>query len=307
MSPGTRFRGIAQVVLAASIWGAAYPLTKDVLAQVPPITFGFARFTLAGLLLMGWSRTAPLQGIAPADRRQMWLMAFWGTFVLVIFMNLGLGWAPGVVSSVISGISPLFTVFLAAAWGMEPLRMRHLFAAALALTGLVLLCGDMHGMTTTGTKAVIGIVLVTIPQFAWAVYSLIGKRIMSSHPWQYACRDTFALGALMLAPVALIETVISGFGTWDLKVCLTLLFLSVLNSVVTYGLWNSALTLIPVSAASFVLYMQPISGVVLSMLMFGESTGLKGIGGICLIFIALLLALHTDETDNEQQRSSVEL
>jgi len=56
-----------------------------------------------------------------------------------------------------------------------------------------------------------------------------------------------------------------------------------------------------------VLYMQPISGVVLSMLMFGESTGLKGIGGICLIFIALLLALHTDETDNEQQRSSVEL
>jgi len=303
MSTGSRIRGIAQVVFAASIWGAAYPLTKDVLAQVPPITFGFARFTIAGLILMAWSRTSPLQGIAPADRRQMWLMAFWGTFVLVIFMNLGLGWAPGIVSSVISGITPLFTVLLAALWRIEPLRSRHLLAAALALAGLVMLCGDMHGASTTGLKALIGTMLVTVPQIAWSVYSIIGKDIMSRYPWQVACRDTFALGALMLAPAAIVETAVSGFGIWDLKVCLTLMFLGFLNSVVTYGLWNSALSLIPVSTASFVLYLQPISGVVLSMLMFGERTGAAGLAGTGLILAALLLALREDAPSSAESQN----
>ncbi|HOY67089.1 MAG TPA: DMT family transporter [Candidatus Ozemobacteraceae bacterium] len=294
MSTATRLRGIVQVMLAATIWGAAYPLTKDVLAQVPPITFGFARFAIAGLLLMAWTRTAPLQGIATADRPRMWQMAFWGTFVLVIFMNLGLGRAPGIVSSVISGITPLFTVILAAFWRIEPLRLRHLAAAALAFTGLVLLCGDMRGASTTGLTALVGTVLVTIPQISWSVYSILGKEVTARYPWQTACRDTFALGALMLAPVAMVETAVAGFGTWDLKACLTLGFLGFLNSVVTYGLWNSALSLIPVSTASFVLYLQPVSGVVLSMLMFGERTGPAGLAGTGLIFAALLIALREE-------------
>lgn len=291
MSTGSRVRGIAQVVLAASIWGAAYPLTKDVLAQVPPITFGFARFALAGLILMVISRSLPLQGVEPGDRRRMWHLAFWGTFVLVTAMNIGLRWAPGVVSSVISGTPPLFTVLLAAAWGFEPLRMRHLGAAALAIAGLAMLCGDMRGPEIAGAPAVAGIILVTVPQVAWAIYTLLGKRILALYSWIYVCRDTFTLGALMLAPLALAEVALSGAGTWNGKAAATLLFLAIANSVITYGLWNSALRLIPATTAGFILYLQPVSGVILSMALFGESTGTTGIAGIALIFTALLLAL----------------
>lgn len=287
-------RGIVQVALAASIWGAAYPLTKDVLAQVPPITFGFARFALAGLILMIISRSLPLQGIEKKDRRRMWHLAFWGTFVLVTAMNLGLRWAPGVVSSVISGTPPLFTVLLAASWGLEPLRKRHIGAAVIAIAGLFLLCGDMRGSDVTGAPAVAGIILVTVPQIAWAVYTLLGKRILSIYSWIYVCRDTFTLGAVMLAPIALLEILSGGPGLWDGKVAATLLFLALANSVVTYGLWNSALKMIPATTAGFILYLQPVSGVILSMLLFGERTGAAGLGGIALIFLALMLALLPD-------------
>lgn len=294
MSTVSGVRGIVQVALAASIWGAAYPLTKDVLAQVPPITFGFARFALAGLILIIVSRSLPLQGIEKEDRRRMWHLAFWGTFVLVTAMNLGLRWAPGVVSSVISGTPPLFTVLLAASWGLEPLRGRHICAAVIAIAGLFLLCGDMRGSDVTGAPAVAGIILVTIPQVAWAVYTLLGKRILSIYSWIYVCRDTFTLGAVMLAPIALFECLSGGLGLWDGKVATTLLFLAFANSVVTYGLWNSALKLIPATTAGFILYLQPVSGVILSMILFGERTGATGIAGIGLIFLALLLALRPD-------------
>ena len=152
----------------------------------------------------------------------------------------------------------------------------------------------MRGSDVTGAPAVAGIILVTVPQIAWAVYTLLGKRILSIYSWIYVCRDTFTLGAVMLAPIALLEILSGGPGLWDGKVAAILLFLALANSVVTYGLWNSALKMIPATTAGFILYLQPVSGVILSMLLFGERTGAAGLGGIALIFLALMLALLPD-------------
>lgn len=290
-APG-HLRGIAQVALAAVLWGAAYPLTKGVLDTLPPIGLGFFRFALASLVLVVLTRSAPLSGVAPADRRAMGWLAFWGTFVLVLGMNFGLRWAPGIASSIISGTPPLFTVILAAVWLREPWQGRQFAAVAIALAGLFLLAGDTPDAAPRGPHYWLGIVLVIIPQVAWAVYGILGKAIISRYPWPVLCRDTFALGAAMLAPFALAEAWQDGLGTWGSREWLVLGYLGICNSVFTYGLWNSALAMIPVSTASFVLYLQPISGAVLSSILFGERLGPAGWAGTALVFLALTLVLR---------------
>ncbi|MBF0502637.1 MAG: EamA family transporter [Candidatus Riflebacteria bacterium] len=277
--------------MAAAIWGAAYPLTKGALAEVPPLLLGTGRFALAGLVLMVFTRSLPLQDIALQDRRPMVSLAFWGTFILTLGMNFGLRWAPATAASILSGTPPLFTIFLAAAWLGEPIQRRHFPAFILAIIGIALLAQD-GGEGAPGWRSWIGCLLTLIPQIAWAIYSVLGKAVLSRYPWPLICRDTFVLGALMLAPTALIEVAIIGPGNWTPASIGVLLYLGILNSVVTYGLWNRALSTIPVTTASFILYLQPLTGAILGAILFHDRLGVEGIGGAILIFTAVTLVLR---------------
>lgn len=305
---GLPIGGFLQVALAAGIWGAAYPLTKGVLHQVPPLLLATGRFAIAATLLMLSTRSLPLGGIDRSKHRSMIGLAFWGTFFLVITMNYGLRWAPATASAILSGTPPLFTVLLAAVWLGEPLQRRHPPALIAALIGIGLLTGESSG-STGGWQTWVGCFLVLTAQVSWAVYSVLGKEILATYPWPMVCRDTFALGTLMLAPFALAEWFFQGPGIWDASSVGVLLYLGIANSVVTYGLWNRALATIPVTTASFILYLQPLSGAILGHILFGDRLGAAGWAGSILIFTALSVVLWpSSETSvqdtNDQEKSA---
>lgn len=298
--------GSLRVAAAAFIWGAAYPLTKVVLTDIPPVFLGFLRFSLAGIAFMISERSMPLQNVAPGDRKCFFKLAFWGVFVLILGMNYGLIWAPGIAASILSGTPPLFTVILAAIFLGERIMAVQIVSIVLALSGLALLGSDLSEASCLEPwKIWIGCLLTLVPQFAWAMYGITGKRLSSKYDWRLICRDTFSLGALMLAPVALMEICIKGFGAWDMQSMGILLYLAIMNSVVTYSLWNSALRLIPVSLACFLIYLQPISGAVLSFFLFGEKLGAYGLMGVLLIFVALTLVLLPQKAPYGGQKSGV--
>jgi len=303
----TILKGSLRVALAALIWGAAYPLTKLVLADAPPVQLGFLRFLIAGLIFMTSERSLPLHGVATEDRKCFVKLAFWGVFLLILGMNFGLIWAPGIAASLLSGTPPLFTVILAAILLGEKLRAAQFNSIAMALIGLALLGGDAGSGKTEllPWQIWIGCLLTLVPQFSWAMYGITGKRLSAKYHWRTICRDTFTLGALMLLPVAVIEAAITGFGNWNWQTVAVLFYLATFNSVVTYSLWNSALKMIPVSLASFLIYLQPVSGAVLSYFLFGESLGWAGVAGTALIFIALTMVLLPESRDRPQTKSAV--
>ncbi|MEW6710847.1 MAG: EamA family transporter [Candidatus Riflebacteria bacterium] len=286
--------GSIRVAVAAGIWGAAYPLTKLVLSDTPPIILGFYRFSIAAFVFMLVTRSLPMTGVEEGDRRTFFKLAFWGVFVLILGMNFGLIWAPGIAASVLSGTPPLFTVILAAFLLAEPMLLRHFISIGSAMCGLWLLSSDLSGssMDLPGWKILVGCLLTLIPQFSWAMYGIVGKKLSERYAWPTICRDTFSLGALMLLPFAILEAMLKGPGLWNQKSILILLYLAIMNSVITYSLWNSALKMIPVSTASFLIYLQPVSGAILSFFLFGEKPGSAGFIGIALIFAALLLAVR---------------
>lgn len=289
--------GTLRVALAALIWGVAYPLTKVALADVPPLLLGFLRFLLAGSFFMASTRSLPLHGVAEEDRRSFLSLAFWGVFLLIIGMNYGLIWAPGMAASILSGTPPLFTVVLAAVLLGEKMRARQFVSIGLALVGLALLGGDFSpGENLAPWQIYLGCLLTLVPQFSWAMYGIVGKRLVERYHWRLICRDTFSLGALMLLPLAGVEVYFKGTGNWGPPTVFILIYLAVMNSVVTYSLWNSALRMIPVSLASFLIYLQPVSGAVLSYFLFGEKLAAAGLAGTALIFLALTLVIWPEKT-----------
>lgn len=298
--PSQRLNGSLRVAVAAAIWGAAYPLTKLVLTDIPPILLGFLRFFIAALLFIIFTRSLPLKDVPSEDRRTFFWLAFWGVFLLILGMNFGLIWAPGMAASILSGTPPLFTVVLAAIFLHEPMYLRHFISIFLAILGLALLGGDFSSSGLEPWKIWIGCLLTLIPQFSWAMYGILGKKLSEKFHWSVICRDTFSLGALMLFPFAILEVAKSGPGLWNSQSILILAYLAIMNSVITYSLWNSALKLIPVSIASFLIYLQPISGAILSFFLFGEKPGISGFLGAVMIFLALTLVLLKKTEDKKK-------
>jgi drug/metabolite transporter (DMT)-like permease len=284
---------VAQILLAATIWGAAYPLTKGILPLVPPLVLGFLRFLVAGVLLMIISRSGPFGGVDPADRGRMVALAFWGSFILVISMNIGLKYAPAGAASIISGTPPLFTFLFAWYWLGEVPGVRHFTALVTAMAGIVLLTRDAS-LGSMGPDVVFGIVLVTIPQMAWAIYTVLVKDLLKKYHWLILCRDTFTLGAAMMLLPALWEGTTTGWGIWNPKSLGGLLYLGTLNSVGTYSLWNRSLRHVRATTASILLYWQPVSGAILAYLWFGERFGRTGWIGTALVFLGLTMVLVGD-------------
>ena len=292
-APSTVAAATAQILLAATIWGVAYPLTKDVLTLVPPLLLGFLRFLLAGGILMLMARSGPLSGVEPQDRRRMVVLAFWGSFVLVVSMNFGLRWAPAGTASIISGTPPLFTFLFAWYRLGEVPGKRHFLALVIAMAGIVLLTRDAS-LGAVDRKVIFGIILVTIPQVAWAIYTVLAKDLLKKYHWLIICRDTFVIGALMMLIPALWEGAGSGWGDWNRRSLLGLIYLGTLNSVGTYSLWNRALRGISATTASFLLYWQPVSGALLAYVWFGERFGPAGWAGVGAVFAGLTIVLAGD-------------
>ncbi len=292
MSQKNNIIGILKVAFAASLWGVAYPLTKGALTDVPPILLGTLRFGIAGLLFCLFTRSLPLAGIDQLHKKTFASLAFWGVFILILGMNFGLLWAPGIAASILSGTPPLFTVILSWYFFKEKISKTQLLSIGIALAGLGLLGKDSTTQQSLPDwKIWLGCLLTLVPQFSWAMYGIIGKKLSQRYSWKLVCRDTFSLGAIMLFPLATVETYFNGFGTWTYKTGLILFYLAILNSIVTYSLWNSALSQISVNLASFIIYLQPISGAIVSWLLFKEYLGINGGIGTMLIFVALAIVL----------------
>jgi drug/metabolite transporter (DMT)-like permease len=122
------------LLLSALIWGATYPSTKAVLAQLPPFSFMFVRFLLGTLLVVGW--LAVVRRGLRCDRKTLRMSA-----VATVFLFLGFALQTVGLQQTTVANSAFITVLYVV---LVPLYLRRFdgrtwLAAALAVAGLWLL------------------------------------------------------------------------------------------------------------------------------------------------------------------------
>lgn len=131
----SRARGVVDLLLAAAIWGATFPLIKAALSDVSPLTFNALRFVLASLLLIPSLRR--LRG--PSLRAGLAL----GFFLSLGFavQTAGLQTTTPSRSAFLTALYAPFTPLVALAMSGDRPDRRSLLAVAVALGGTLLLTG----------------------------------------------------------------------------------------------------------------------------------------------------------------------
>ncbi len=291
-----RNRGSIALILTALIWGSSFVVTKALLEEAGPMSVSVLRFLVAWVLLVPF---AWQHGYRLSFTLQPMLLLFGLTGIAIYFgmFNLGLVFTSASSAALIQAGIPAITTLLSVFLLKERVSRLQWLGIALSVMGLLLITG--LSTNREGTAPVLGNLLVVGSVLAWAVYTVQGKKLVSSASWVVITMASIGAGLLCLLPFAIGELWLQGPPHLHADGLLQLLYLGGFCSALGYSLWNYGLRFLDASQAAPYVNLQPVVGLLLGVLILHEPFGIVQIGGGALTLFGVLLS-------NKGQRSSAD-
>ncbi|WP_223921365.1 DMT family transporter [Geobacter sp. AOG2] len=295
MTGDTLHAGRAQIyfklVLTTFFWGGTFVAARFAVHEVPPLFAAACRFGIAAAVLLALvARQAQRRGETfpvPRNLREVLALSslgLTGIFCYNAFFFSGLKLTGAANGSLIVAINPLLTAVLSAWWLRE--RIRPFQAAGLVVSlmgvGVIVTRGDVGAFRTLSFNH--GDLLLLGAPLSWAVYSILGKRAMSTFSPLVATAYAALSGSLLLIPAAALEA-LGGAGPhrFSLLGWLAILQLALLGTVIGFVWWYEGVKTLGASRAALFVNLVPVFGTLLASLLLGERLGLPLLWGGTLV------------------------
>ncbi len=272
-------------------WAANWPLMRLALAHTEPMVFVSLR--MAGSIAI----LAPILAVlhhpllpVPRERLALLWVGLFQVTGFIVFSIIGLAIvAPG-RAIVLAYTMPLWAIPLGFGLSREVLSASKLGGAAVGFAGLVLFMNPAL-VDWADPREVGGNLFLLLAAICWAVGScLYGRRPWRSSFWAQTLWQ-LAVGAVMIVvPAVVLEH--NWSVQWTPGFAAILIYNCIVTTVLGYFLWNKVLAVMSPAVAGQVLTLTPISGFVLSTMIFGGAITADIVGGILLIAIGLVLTLR---------------
>jgi drug/metabolite transporter (DMT)-like permease len=279
--------GAVMLVLATALWGSNVVVTKVILPGIPPGAINFARFAIAGVVLLPFIRF---------DRR-MWRDAL-GLAVLLLAgygsQTVALRYTTANRAAFITAMNVIFVPILAAFFGHR-VRVIVWAAAITALIGCGLLCGEGGGPN-------IGDLWSLGTAITWASYIFRFESVSAKYP-------PLQLAVAQFVPM----TVMSGIWTVAANEHVTdfhwlgLIYLGVGATATTMILQAAGQRVVPAPQTAVIFCMEPVFAAICSFIFLGERLAIRGYLGAGLILLAAIASQLPAMIGTPQERAAVEL
>lgn len=300
--PATPRLALLVLLLANVIWGGSYVAAKIALADLSPASLAFLRFALAAVIAvpLAWRVRADLR-LRRHDIYAVAVIGVLGVALSYLVGYLGMNWTTASDAALVISAEPLFTVMLAVVFLSEPLGWRRAGALALGMAGAYIIVGNGRapGVLLSSRQA-IGNLLVVASLLGEAGYTVLGKHIMRTNRPLVVTLYAIWIGAAVLLPVTLVlhaPGTPHQQGNWTAGLLptsgttwLALVYLSAGCTIGAYLLWNVALTRVQANVASVFLFVQPVVGALLGVLILHDPLTIATLLGSGAIFVAVLSA-----------------
>jgi drug/metabolite transporter (DMT)-like permease len=184
----------------------------------------------------------------------------------------------------IIGTAPIFIAVLGFIFLKEKLNLIKITGIAIAFIGLILLVGKGNPMNIDIVKN-IGDLLVLFSSFTWGVYSIINKKISLNYSPLMTILYLFILMALIIIPFNINQKVIDSVIHLSTVGWISILFLGLLCSGVSYVIWAYSLREMESAKVGAYLYLEPFVTVLSAWLFLKEEITLL------MLFSGLLIIL----------------
>lgn len=274
-------RGVVLILASTVAYGSMAILAKIAFAGgVRPLGLLAFRFLLAGLL---FTLTIP-KAASPLPwpiRFRLWGLG--GIFIVnAVAYFTALERTPASLVSVLVFTYPVMVMFLSALLGLDPLTVRGLTAAVLAVAGSALAIGGTAGGASTS-----GVALALLAALLYACYVVIGSRLLATIPTEAVARHVVGLCALLCLP----------WGAWRGELVLpsttaawvSLVIIGSVSTFVAMRAFLAGVERIGAARASVLSTLEVFVTVGLAALFLGETVSLRQVAGAALVLAAVLL------------------
>ncbi|HET7323430.1 MAG TPA: EamA family transporter [Halococcus sp.] len=293
-------------LVAAVLWGGMYVVSEWSFSEIPPVTLSFLRVALgAGVLLVIVQRTAPQRSFSRQEWRGFVVLGFWVTVTLVP-QFVGTALTNASQGSLLTILTPIFTVLLGVSVLGEQLTRRRLTGMALAVAGTLLVLVGHYDFSTLGGGTLAGIGMLFIASFGWAAFTVWGAPFVRKYSaLETATYATVAavpmIGVLVPIELAFRDGGFSGLVLTPLLVG-AVLYLGVASTAAAWYLWYTGLKYADAGAVAVFFFAQPVVGVALGALILNESIGVGFlVGGVAMV-IGLYMVTTDRATSNPETR-----
>ncbi|WP_158026919.1 DMT family transporter [Sulfobacillus thermosulfidooxidans] len=244
------------------IWAGTYPATAVALISISASLLTLIRLGTGSLVMLPflWRNVRIWSG------RTILRTAFLGVIgfsLPLVLQTQGLKASTPAMAAISIALEPLMTAVMASVLLKEHLSHARKWALAIAAFG----AWAVAGFPRPGVKGYItGDILLVLAILCFAVYNVYSSSLSRHLSPGQATAGTFLGGFLGTIPIWLI-TGAKWPATWHPASIMATVYLALLGTALAYFLWMHTASRIPVALMALFLYLQPVLGVVLSMLL----------------------------------------
>jgi len=273
------------ILLSIIGWAFAFPLIKIALEELSFINLTLLRFsiTCSALLVLLCLQPHRFTALQKNDIIPIFILGFFGIIAYHLGLNYGEQYvSPGAASLIVATI-PVFVAVMAVRFLEETMTVRKIVGIGLSLLGIVILTIWGQSNTTIAVDYIFGALAVLLAAIMGAIYTIAGKKMLSRY-------SAFSLTtyAMLLGSIGLLPTISASFVSQVSEISwqtwISVIFLGLFSTIVSYTLWYIALEAKGASELSVYIYAVPILSTIISYVLFGDAiTPLFIIGGTLVI------------------------
>lgn len=282
---------ILALIIANIIWGAASPIFKFALENIPPFTLAFIRFFFASFLLLPFIKNFEIK-LSGKEWSELILGAFFGISINITFFFWGLQRAESINAPIIASAGPVFLFFLSVLFLREKPRLKIFLGMIIALLGVmfIILSPILFDGKMLAFGELQGNLFFVLATLGAIMHPLLQKKVIAKVGAFKVTFISFLIGVITFFPFMLRELKFWSFGQLNVQGWTGILFGVFLSSALAYCLYNYGMSKIKTQEVGLFSYIDPVIAVLIAMPLIHEYPTSYFFIGTLLVFGGIFLA-----------------
>jgi drug/metabolite transporter (DMT)-like permease len=283
------------LILANVLWACSYVAAKYALRDASVLMMNALRMLIAAIVLLPFLiATRKSLQLTRRDLPQLALLAFIGLVINKTFEYGGLSLSTASDVALLITSESLYTAVFSWLLLRERFKSLTVIALLLGFAGVYLIVERSlipNIPSGGGIMRMVGDLMVVLALIFEAFYTVRGKALLVKHSPLLITATTIVGSTIFWIPIAGGDILLNGWHPLGLAAWLGIGWLALMSTVIAYLAWFKGLATVDGSAAASTLFIQPLLGTVLAIILLHDQLlPTTIVGGILIIASVYLIS-----------------
>lgn len=284
--------GHISLFLCNTIWGAAVPVSKFILAGGIISSTVLADIRILSGTLLFWLASSALkterkERVETKDYWKLFLAAFFSTVLVQLFYMKGISLSSPTEAAVCMTTLPIWTVLMSALHLHEKVNARKVGGILLGMSGTLLI--TLYGSSTASGGSISGAACCLLSQISYGVYLVFFQDIIKKYSPITLMKWKYLFGLVMLLPFSAKDMFLTQWPAISSAAWLALVFIIIFSTFISYFLVPFGQKYLQPTTVAMYNYLQPVTATLLAVAASQETFGLVKALAMLIVFLGVWL------------------